>query len=437
MLAINPVNYIRNFNYNFQNNKKSSSVYAPKLQPLLKDTVSFKGARTKMTIEEILKASKIDFNALEQNAVKAKEELAALLTETFSDLLVSDNNPDGFMSLVTRVKSSDSIREKVSSMIAETVLEDLPSLHFPLKQTESEANIKRQIDDIIGARIVLEEPFGENNAEIINRLIELVKDKRLKIKKIELIIPKHEQDSGNSSQISQYFTKDDLEKLQNAVNPNEKYSIKETETGYSALHIDLDLSDGTKFKTIYDGYCAELQIMGHDVAKLKTVEDLCYKVRQNKCINGGHPAYDSFVNLLNQYLKHRNPDAAKKYLNAFMKYTHNAYIIQRQKDKNAPNYDSEHLPTIKECGLQIGREPDNNTLPPELDFNNLKKVKQACDNLYRIAKEHQISDEKLSDIITYSSLYKDGLESTSVDPDTQAQITETCFSLYELTNLAA
>ncbi len=395
MLNIQPVSFRNNFNYNLRKNISST-----KLAPLSKDTVSFTGERQLTDIRAIVKESGADFDEIHQNASVAEGALKKTLNRALSPFVITEDNPKGIIEPISvRTKSPESIEEKVISVLAEAVKQADPSLLFKIENSQS---IKEHVDDIIGARVILDKSDPKDNVAIVDALISLVRNNELKIKKIEMIVP-------SDKNISPYFDRDDIERLVLEVNKKRnhnnpvKFKPKTSKTGYCALHIDLDLSDRNK-KAIYDGYSGEIQIMGCDVAKLKDVEDLCYKIKQDKSIAGRHPAYDTFVNHLNKYFKYENPkkseednkEIAELYKAFFKEYTYKAYIIQRKKDKNSPNCDI--LPTLKECGME-------GKLPEDLDFNYLRMLKDSCDKIYELSKRSRLEDEDVASIVKSSKIY--------------------------------
>lgn len=434
MLNIRPVNFLRSFNYNtnFKNNTNSkiNNFSYNNLKPLTKDTISFTGERQLTDIRSIVKESDANFEEISQYASVAENRLKKTLTGALGDLVESDKNKRGIIEpIAIRVKSPDSIEEKVISILAQAVAKADPTMLFKIENSQS---IKEHVNDIIGARVILRQSNTKNNAQIINRLINAVRKNELNIKKIEVTqLPERER-------ISPYFDDKDLERLEKEVNlkrgRNNQIKIKRkpSTTGYCGIHIDLDLSNKNA-KAIYDGYSGEIQIIGSDVAQLKEVEDCCYKVKQDKSIVGKHPAYNPFVQHLDKYFKFKkagfteeeNKAKAKSYKDAFSEYTYKAYIQQRKKDHKSPDYDPKHLPSLEECGM-------TNKLPPDLDFNHLQKIKESCDKIYELSKKGKISQDEVTAIIGFSNLFLATLNKLQ-NQTIKTQMTKNLNELYQLT----
>ena len=373
---INNISFL-NFKSNLQNarqnNKVSNNflnfkVSAPKLAPLAFDTISFSGKQ-----------------ALNRSLFEAFDNAAACQK-------VHDNAAPNapIAQITTRVKSPYSIREKVASEFEHRITTDATKAFNPNKTED----IKGVIGDIVGARVTLRSNNSDETSKIIQALIQEVREGRLKITNIENYEPE------NLPEKYKYFASKDLEALADEVNakrapgePRVKFKIKPKDSGYTALHLDVDLSDGSKYFSDFNGYGGEIQIIGADVQKLKEVEDACYKLQQDKTIRAGHQAYDAFSTY---FLKHYNSDEPKyKDIKAkFQEYTAKAYEKQREKQPeefgvrkkktNTPflkdgeiyNTCNEFL-TIQEAGLA-------NDLPSELDFNRLADVKYFSDALFKL-----------------------------------------------------
>ena len=375
MFNINSVNFVKN-NYVIKNNT------LPKLtlKQLTKDTVSFTGQRELTDVRSIVREN-ANCEELAENAKVAEKNLKKLLTDELSELIYSDTNPEGIVDLIkTRIKDPNSIEEKVTSIIADGVRND-PSKVFQIKDQNS---IKWHINDIVGARIILKQPDPQKNSPIIQSLIQAIRDGKIKIKKVDVIV------HSDNEEVKPYFTDDIIDELKYTVG-NGKYSKRESETGYSAIHIDVDLSDD-ELQAKHSGYSGEIQIMGPDVAYFKDLEDHCYKVKQSKNIKAGHPAYAPFVQHLNKYLLDKDGKTDAEHKKLFDEYTYRAYIIQRKKDKNSPGYNYEHLPSIEECGM-------TGEIPNDLDFNYLQKIKKYCDDLYDLSTKANLNESAVKTML--------------------------------------
>ena len=121
-------------------------------------------------------------------------------------------------------------------------------------------------------------------------------------------------------------------------------------------------------KNKFNGYQGEIQIMDANIEDLKDVEDLCYKLKDNK--NNIGPEYSMFKNHFKKFYK--LPEVKE----AFDKYTYDLYLSQRMKSLEKKKKDKVHFSTIEELGY-------GETLPAELDYNLLFDIKKLCERKNR------------------------------------------------------
>ncbi len=359
-------------NKNAVNNDNLKANRYPNLSPLVRDTVSF-------TASEKLNRSLLEaFDNREtcafvyENADVPSEYLKKALRESLTLYMVSEKNPDApIQRISTRVKSPDSIREKAAGKLGSAIKSK------KVFDPENPEDIKRVCSDIIGARVILRQSDSNKTKEIIDALIKEVKAGKLNITKIENYKP------SDLPEKWEYFKIEDLQRLCKAVNemrvglPPIEVSQRSKETGYMALHLDVDLSN-PEFKAKNNGYKGEIQIVGYDVANLKEVEDFCYKLKDNKDIKSGHVAYKPFSDYFVKLLR-SNP----KIEDRFIEYTLKAYLYQRKKepvDNSHRKKKDNKLPTLQECGME-------GKLPKGLDFNILSSIKYYCDKIYDLTSK--------------------------------------------------
>ena len=404
---INSINFFKNTYITKQRLQRTNHVAfrGDKLAPLPEDVVTFSNSdiktiasqksKTQIEESELAKLARAlgsiirnedQCEKVSENAIKAEKILKAVLTKKLSEFVYSkEKNPDGFILPVhTRIKTPESIREKVMDAIAKLIASDKEK--FAAYDID---DIKETVGDIVGARITLRNPHVEDTKKLIQKLVELVESNELKITRIENYVP-----DGLSEELK-YFDEKDLETLAVAVNKQRakrnleliKVETKAKKTGYMALHLDVDLSNREKLLGIQDGYQGEIQIVGYDVEKLKDVEDCCYKIKQGKNIKGGDRSYSALVEYFNKYIE---PTA--KYPNSredFIEYTRRAYLEQRKRkfpDKASMKDTQYQLPTIEQCNMQ-------GKIPPQLDFNVLSKIKTRSDELYYTVRNARNSEE--------------------------------------------
>lgn len=234
-----------------------------------------------------------------------------------------------------RVKSSQSIANKMSSKVAKLIeLND----DFPVMV--SRAMIKSEIQDLLGARLILEHgSMAEMNA-VINRLIESIETGNgPKIKRIK---------NYGSSIGSSYLTKTKAEKLEQAnYRAYGHYPVTENKrktSGYTATHIVFEVENGIG---------GEIQILGRGVARVKEIDDICYKGLQGKPLKG--------LTEISKALKMVKENQKLKM--EFDKYLTSAYKLAKSEWDKMP-----------ENELMAQKFPSINTevLPACLDLNNIE-----------------------------------------------------------------
>ena|GEM_PF-6767264 len=270
------------------------------------------------------------FNEIEWPCNKFKSLLELLL----EDLMVDESNPDRPIgSLIVERKSRNSIREKILS-----------------KQIKSKKEAIAEIDDLVRARIILNTGTSDEGDAVVTKLIEAVKAGKLKVAEIINYRPNDFQERRKY----EYVKTLKVNELATAAQDSWQTPIlraEEKETGYLAMHIIFLLKSGHK---------AELQIMGADVAKLKEVEDVCYKIKCNKNVD---PAFSRLVKAMKKLKS--NPRLMAKY----NLYTKEAYRHERLKHlgKKSKGDDTGFL---KLADSDVARDSG---IPEILDFNEVAK----------------------------------------------------------------
>ena len=381
MLNINPV---KNFVYpnliSFASrkakNKLNYHVNPAKsaLKPLNTDTVEFSPkVQTQSLNKSLMEAfdNRQTCRTVHENGEPVRKDLEARLENGLGKFVYKEQtNPQGFIQdIVTRVKTPESIREKATTLLAKMIKEEKRAF-----DPESTEDIKANIGDIVGGRVILRNPSHENTAKIIDKLIDMVNDEKnpLRITRIENYTHK---DLGDEYE---YFNPKDLDRLAEAV--RNKFGVEpenvtnEKNTGYMALHLDVDFSNDN-YRSKNDNYKGEIQIVGDDVSRMKDVEDFCYKLKKGMEIRSGNPAYKAFSDYFLRHIK------TKEDKDNFETYTRKAYAIQRMKEpaESKKGKKTYSFPTPEECGMT--------NVSDKLDFNILYKLKELSDKIYDITKE--------------------------------------------------
>jgi len=395
---LNNISFL-NFKSNLQplklnkNQNNHFNITAPKLAPLASDTVSFKGnVEYRRAINNPELCAKIHDDAFFVN-----EWLKEMLHSYFDDSVYNEKtNPTGNVEdIQARVKTGDSIEEKISEKI-EDAMKPENDIRKKIFSPHIAEEIKENIRDISGGRIVVKHANREAMDQVVDNLCKMILNERLVIDEIE-------HHFSPDKTVEPYFNEKQLGRICAAANKVRKWSklplIKvkpnKSKSGYMALHISIDSTkkpNGVGVDSDYKNFYSELQILGSDVGMLKDIEDFCYKLKKGMGIKSGDVAYSPFE----KFFLDAYRSADKKYGNIqknFQLYTMEAYKAQRTRkpSKDAEDNTSDwayKFPTIQECGFE-------GKVPPILDFNILARIKRDCDELYYV--EHH-TEEILADI---------------------------------------
>lgn len=325
-------------------------------KPLLKDTVSFKGT-PKLMGDRKNAISMSLAKDIHEEAVMALNYMKTRLKPFLYDLEVSAFAPKNPIELICeRAKSATSIVEKAVT-----------------RGWENKEEIKKGMTDLAGMKIIMRDASRPEVNKVIERLIDFTKETGVKIVEIEnkRPIPIYNQ-YDEVIKSYDYASPGVIARLQKAASKVAGRDIRcideNTPSNYMAIHMLMELPNGIT---------GELQIMGHDIAQLKELEDMCYKVKNGKNL-------DKRYAVIEKTLSPIKPPAAKdgvedeayiaqvkKYQflkDEHDKYTQEAYMEQREKDPRPFNSKK------KETFLRIP-----SYLPKELDFNNIYQLKKECD----------------------------------------------------------
>lgn len=231
---------------------------------------------------------------------------------------------------------------------------------------------KHYANDIVGARITMKESAPEYTGLVLAALKNAVEDGVLRITSIENNMPDPKKlPAGKELSEYEYATDYQLRGLAKA--SDAKLIRNKSKSGYLAIHINVDLTSPifSEYKGVFNGYSGEIQIIGTDVERLKEVEDLCYKLKDDK--NAIRSEYKPFKNHFKTYYNSQTEQA-------FEDYTYALYLAQRA---IPPSTKRENVfPTIADLGFE-------GKVPKELDFNYLKKLKEKCDYSAALAKKQE------------------------------------------------
>lgn len=272
-------------------------------KPLSKDTVSFKGDKlpSKKSMKKGAYVISADL-AMRIQGIKAPahERKKQLLLKYFGDLIES-----GIITFHDRLKGIRSIREKATTNGWDTM-----------------DAILKHMDDISGFSFDLNTPKAF--PEVAKRYKQMLQDREIEVKQVEYHrrAPRYKK-----NQIVESFDTlkpNDLQKLREEINKIQKPIRKiwfdvDSRSGYSGLHSALRTKDDET---------SELQIMVRNMAVVKKIENLLYKIRNGKSIDPKYEVITRYLTALIPLEENAAPEEVKvsEFLNnAMTKYVQEAY----------------------------------------------------------------------------------------------------------------
>ncbi len=322
----------------------------------------------------------------QQNVKSLSNEICGILDKLQGDRQKFSpyNHPDYPLDIVIDkfIKSKkinmDGVSDEQLLLKKEMIIESITSKSRPEEEENYDGNtfikpanirgIKHYANDIVRARIVMNHSGREYTQMVINALSLAAKRGDLKITSVENYVPSPlKLPKGKRPSDYAYIKESAL--IDFAESVGARYSKNISKKGYIGIHINLDLSNGVLSKQgkQFTGYSGEIQLVGRDVLKLKDVEDLCYKIKDNK--NSLDDMYYDFKEEFgNNYLKCDKQE--------FDDYTYALYLSQRELPPNTP--EKARFKTPRELGFK--------NVPKELDFNNLAQLKEDCEKAARAKK---------------------------------------------------
>lgn len=319
---------------------------------------------TKDQIMAVIAHSTNDSMSLKTSAFENPEKTIRDIMEQMRSYNFLDFSGSSEAAEESFIRAVSSKMEEYSSEVA--------SKDKKLIMPDSIEGIKHYANDIVGARIVLNDKTPECAEKLMFALTKAVQSGALKITSVENIIPDQKFLLKKTNMYDYlYFTERQFKPLEKATGIQVKDKV--SKTGYMAVHINIDLSDDDVYRNTPEcnGFQGEIQIIGRDVERLKEIEDLCYKLKTNKKLKGcGYPTFKDSFSAYNDENKE-----------IFDEYTYYCYLKQRVA---SPNRRGPFLPSIKELGFE-------KSLPQSLDFNNLRDCKNKDET---DAKKAQNSSQK-------------------------------------------
>lgn len=266
---------------------------------------------------------------------------------------------------------------KYERVILEHVKNFLNSIE-PMVSTVNQEGIKSYVGDLVGAKIVLRDTRPEATKKVIEAIQQAVLDNKFSILSIENYVPDPNRLAAEDSEATYTYISDDtLSALADATGA--QLDKKISKSGYMALHLNIDFANSNLDKKNKNGAApqGEIQIIGAGVAQLKEIEDLCYKLKDNK--TSLKPEFKPFKQHFQAYYQGETQEL-------FDDYTYSLYLKQHTSKGSLQGIG---FPSLSEMGFK-------EVIPFQLDFNYLLKLKKQCvsqtylkDNLSRTdTKKH-------------------------------------------------
>lgn len=267
ILAINNLNPIKF--YNDKKKRQSYPYFGISLQkPLDRDTVSFKAAPTEKLLTTrtggVSKATAIKIN---QAAEGIQGEIENFIRGLYRKHLCSLDRPNNLIEYVAgRAKKPDSIVEK-SKIIQEDTI----------------GGIFLNMTDLNGTKIVVRDASRKNVHKALDILLDAVEHGLVFIEEVEVKRPKASE-KLKVSEASKWdyadikYLKDVVQKAEKAMGKKINFPDPQlTKVNYTAIHFLLRLPGQQRV--------FELQLIGYNVAELKDLDDILFKVLNNKNVD--------------------------------------------------------------------------------------------------------------------------------------------------------
>lgn len=337
ILSITPLSFHSN-QPNKQTNISKNNFTIPKLNYLAKDTVSFSGGEkvlSQRTKDISYRVANDIFNELEPIC----KDFTNILKKNLKSLVESDSHPDNPImaghGLKGRVKKSLSIIEKALS-----------------RNLRTKDEIK-QMGDALGFRITLRSASQKDFDKLFTALGKMVKQGLFEVTEME---------NYRLTRQESYVSSKTLDKFENICQAKGQFPTrtgKAIPNGYTAFHISIKLPNGQN---------AEIQIMGRDLECVKELEDFYYKLR---C----HKEFDKKYKSIQEMMENKMAN-----LDNFQQATLDRYIKDSYRHAlEIPPRSSKQKTTSKDF------LPIPYSLPQELGFANLQKMKDKCDSVAKAA----------------------------------------------------
>lgn len=221
-------------------------------------------------------------------------------------------------------------------------------LHEKMQIKKDPKFAKSYIEDLLGARLALEDVSAESIDEIVASLSDSIKKGDIELLEIENYRGANKNYEGETQF---YFSEDQVKKLREAAGlPIEKFASKKS--GYTAVQLKIK-PRGCKV--------LELQIRGKHVDEFADIEHLPYDLSQGKDVSKGNNQLGILLSPIQKAVK----GLSKEQLHQYNQYIYENYVY------------SQHL----EFGIEATKPKLPEGIDPVLSSENLLKVFHQSKNL--------------------------------------------------------
>lgn len=335
-------------------------------QPLQRDTVSFGSSPTTKKLVSKAKGRGIpmrDAITVHLDAAKRQPEINNHFIKLFAPITVSKDKPLNPVEVVKgRAKGVLSIWEKAKT-----------------REWNTLAEVLENMTDANGVKCVLRDGSPKGVRQALKFLLSDIQSGSIILEEVEVKRPlvakklkkqeKEKYDYISGEEIKKFVK--DAEKFMDGKKVDHKEPCY-TDCNYSAIHFLLRFPGG---KSI------ELQLMGHDVSVDKSIDDLFFKIIDNKAVEEEFAPIRTLIEALKE-------EKNASYLEKFNKYRADSFLFQREKEPVVTSQRGEEyfLPLKYNIPYQEIISPkfykklvdEYGIVGNPYDFNNIYKIYKVC-----------------------------------------------------------
>lgn len=362
----------------FRGNSSPQTITEPKFgltmaKPLLNDTVSFKAAaKIKKVVQSAQQTTKTAGKRSDGISLQLARMIRNRMTKPHTGL--KKHMEDLFKDQIN-LNPKGIVDEKKSNKYLFTLLDRIKSEDSIIQKTASRGwgNLGKKellvnMTDISGLCFVLEDK--KSLGEFVRKFSQEIRNGKLNIVEAEYHRLAPFYTSRTFSQTFDSLDPSQLQKLKRAIydtqNPvTQIWKDVDSMSGYSGLHLIVKNTDGTM---------SEIQVMTRAMHNLKNVENLFYKIRNNKDVDPKYRYFEQFMAKLKVKDKNNMTEEEIAIQKALKKYTQEAY----EEMLNKPFDNSGKFLSIKGSIRLTKKEKE---MLKDYDFNKIGELMKTCESI--------------------------------------------------------